>query len=83
MFEVWARNVKTRRYEYLCSFDDIRNKYFMMDQVDAEKYCEVMIIKGKGMEQSLEMYVEFKKVENEKKSNKELKEKTRSRTKSI
>lgn len=56
MFEVWGRNKRTMRYEYLWSFDDERQKYFMIDQVDKSIYYEVMILEN----QELKMYYENK-----------------------
>ena len=58
--ELWARSRETMRYEYLWRFDDERQKFFMIDQVDSDKYSEAMIIKGKGIDQDLIMYEEFK-----------------------
>lgn len=56
MYEVWGRNKRTMRYEYLWSFDDERQKYFMLDQVDKSIYYEVMILENK----ELKMYYENK-----------------------
>lgn len=56
MFELWARNRDTKRYERLCQFNDDRQFYFMLDQVDRSKYYEAMITQ----DQHCLMYVEFK-----------------------
>lgn len=60
MFELWARNKTTMRYEYLWSFEDERQKFFMIDQVDTNKYFEAMIIKGKGINQELILFEEYR-----------------------
>ena len=56
MYELWGRNRTTKRYEFITRFDDDRQFYFMLDQVDKSKYYEAMILQG----QSLKMYIEIK-----------------------
>ncbi len=56
MFELWGRNRNTKQYELITRFNDDRQFYFMLDQVDKSKYYEAMITQG----QSLKMYIEIK-----------------------
>lgn len=56
MYELVARNRETKRYDHLKWFEDERQFYFMLDQVDSDKYYEAMILQG----QSVKMYVELK-----------------------
>ena len=44
MYELWGRNRTTKQYEMITRFDDDRQFYFMLDQVDKEKYYEAMIM---------------------------------------
>ena len=46
MFEIWGRRRDNLRYEFLWSFDDENQKFFMIDQVDSTIYSEVMIVKN-------------------------------------
>lgn len=55
MFELWARRITTRNYEYITSFDDEKQKFYMMDQLDKSVYYEAMIIRN----QECAMYREF------------------------
>ena len=56
MYELWGRNRETKRYELITRFDDNRQSYFMLDQVDKDKYYEAMVLQG----QHLIMYVDIK-----------------------
>lgn len=61
MFELWARNRKTMKYEYLYNFDNEQQKFFMIDQVDKSIYFEAMIIrKNQSVNQEVVLYEEFK-----------------------
>lgn len=57
MFELWAKRITTRRYEYITSFDDERQKFYMMDRLDRNIYSEAMILNN----QQCTMYREFEK----------------------
>ncbi len=56
MYELWGRNRETKRYELITRFNDDRQFYFMLDQVDKDKYYEAMVLQ----DQHLIMYVEIK-----------------------
>ena len=57
MYELWGRNRETKRYELITRFNDDRQFYFMLDQVDKDKYYEAMVLQ----DQHLIMYVDIKK----------------------
>lgn len=46
MYEIWGRRKDNKRYEFLWSFDDENQKFFMIDQVDSTIYSEVMIVRN-------------------------------------
>ena len=61
MYELWARNRKTMRYEKISEFDDERQKFFMIDQIDQSIYFEAMIVKkSQSVNQEVVLYEEFK-----------------------
>lgn len=57
MFELWARRNDTRRYEYITSFDNENQKYYLIDQLDKSVYYEVVVMDN----QSCNLYQEFEK----------------------
>jgi hypothetical protein len=61
MFELWAKkrpvNGYGMPYEYITSFYDIREKYYMTDTLDREIYEECMVIEN----HRLIFYREFQK----------------------
>lgn len=50
MYELWAKkrriNGKGNPYEYITSFYNIEEKYYMTDQLDREIYEECMVIEN-------------------------------------
>ena len=55
MLSLWARNIKTKRYEFIkyVSYD---NRFYEMDQLDKSIYYEAMIV---NEYQDCIMYLEF------------------------
>ena len=63
-YELWARSRETKVYEWLQSFTDENQFYFMLDQVDPDVYYEAMIVQTEWkQEPRCIMYVELKKPE--------------------
>ena len=42
-YELWGRSRETKVYEFIDSFEDEKQKFFMLDKVDKEVYYEAMI----------------------------------------
>lgn len=61
MFELWARkrmiDGRGQRYEFITSFEDEIQQFYMIDQLDKITYQEAMIIKN----QQCVFYKEFEK----------------------
>ena len=61
MFELWAkkRPVDGRGfpYEWICNFENEQAKYYIIDQLDRDKYMEAMVLEGNR----LLLYREFEK----------------------
>ena len=57
MLSLWARNINTKRYEFIKNVS-YENRFFEMDQLDKNKYYEAMII---NEYQQCIMYQEFEK----------------------
>ena len=61
MYELWAKkrvkDGKGNSYEFITSFYDINEKYYMTDQLDREIYEECMVIQNNR----LIFYREFQK----------------------
>lgn len=60
-YELWARNRETKVYEWLQTFFEESQFYFMLDQVDSTYYSEAMII-GREWQQQPRclLYVDLK-----------------------
>lgn len=58
MLSLWARNINTKRYEFIkyVSYD---NRFFEMDQLDKSIYYEAMIV---NEYQECIMYQEFNNI---------------------
>lgn len=56
MFELWARRNDTRRYEYITSFDNENQKYYLINQLDKSIYYEVVVMEN----ERCNLYEEFK-----------------------
>ena len=58
MLSLWARNINTKRYEFIkpVSYD---NRFYEMDQLDKSIYYEAMIV---NEYQECIMYQEFKNI---------------------
>ena len=57
MLSLWARNINTKRYEFIKPVS-YENRFFEMDQLDKNKYYEAMIV---NEYQDCIMYQEFEK----------------------
>lgn len=44
-FELWGRSRESKVYEFIESFQDEKQKYFVLDKVDQDVYYEAMIVK--------------------------------------
>ena len=61
-YEVWGRSRETKRYEQIDTFPNEENKFYMVDQVDKNKYSEAMILQTEYQQESrLILYKEFEK----------------------
>lgn len=60
-YELWARNRETKVYEWLQTFFEENQFYFMLDQVDSTYYSEAMIISREWQQQPrCLLYVDLK-----------------------
>lgn len=57
MYELWARRITTKKYEFIIAFEDEHQKFYFMDQLDTDIYYEAMILEDRN----LKMYREFGK----------------------
>lgn len=59
-YEVWGRNVNTKRYEFISAFKEEKSKFSEMEKIDTNTYYEVMILKTDyNMEEELILYREY------------------------
>lgn len=58
MLSLWARNINTKRYEFI-KYVSYENRFFEMDQLDKNKYYEAMIV---NEYQQCIMHQEFEKL---------------------
>ena len=56
MLSLWARNINTKRYEFIKNVS-YENRFFEMDQLDKNLYYEALIV---NEYQQCIMYLEFK-----------------------
>ena len=57
MLSLWARNINTKRYEFI-KHVSYENRFFEMDELDKDTYYEAMIV---NKNQDCIMYVEFER----------------------
>lgn len=57
MLSLWARNIDTKRYEFIKNVS-YENRFFEMDELDKNKYYEAMIV---NEYQQCVLYLEFDK----------------------
>ncbi len=57
MLSLWARNINTKRYEFI-KYVSYENRFFEMDELDRDTYYEAMIV---NEHQDCIMYVEFER----------------------
>ena len=50
-YELWARSRETKVYEWIQSFQDESQFYYMLDLVDSELYSEAMIVQTEWKQQ--------------------------------
>lgn len=57
MYNLWARKREKPDFEYITTFENIEQKYSMVDSLDESIYQEAIVISERGCE----LYVEFPK----------------------
>ena len=57
MFNLWARKREKPDFEYITTFENECQKYYMVDTLDESVYKEAIIVSERGCE----LYVEFPK----------------------
>lgn len=57
MLSLWARNINTKRYEFI-KYVSYENRFFEMDELDKDTYYEAMIV---NENQDCIMYLEFER----------------------
>lgn len=57
MLSLWARNINTKRYEFI-KYVSYENRFFEMDELDKDVYYEAMIV---NENQDCIMYQEFER----------------------
>ena len=55
MYNLYARKREQPNFEYINTFENVNQKYSMIDELDKEIYKEAIVVSENGCE----MYVEF------------------------
>ena len=63
MYVLWARKREKPEFEYITTFNNKEQKYYMVDLLDEDIYKEAIIVSEGGCE----LYIEFKQKVKEKK----------------
>jgi hypothetical protein len=55
MYNLYAKKREKPNYEYITTFEDVKQKFYLVDELDRSIYQEAIVVSERGCE----LYVEF------------------------
>lgn len=57
MYQLWGKKRDEANFQFITEFDDVNQKYSLVDSLDESIYSEAIVISAEGCQ----LYVEFEK----------------------